>query len=1122
MTLSWFESPSGAALLEALLHTLWQGALAAALVALALWLLPGSRHGLRHAACLAGLLLVAAGWIATWAWLDEARAAGPATLPSPVPAAVSPDHPPAGTAPEFADRAAAAPPASAPFRMRNVLGSIWMLGVALGLARLAAALRAAGGLKRRAAPLGDPALLEAFETIRARLGIRARVLLMESAELAVPAVYGLLHPVVLLPSGLTERLSPDVLKAVLAHELAHLRRWDAWINLAQLALEALLFFNPFVWWISFLLRNEREACSDALAASLGSDETWYAAALADYAADLHARAFPPLLLGMGGTGPGWKDRMARLLFPAYRPGIRLGTAGLLLGLALLASGLWLLKSGSGFLARQWTGKERLAYVAALQKEFPPPAVLQEDAPEREGKLALTGRIVDALGNPVPQAGVVVNSNAPRSSYTACAQTGADGRYALEVPFGRIRLGVCKEAFAPVFAEIPVPADGNKAEAPDVVLPPGFSAALKIVDEAGSPLAGVPLSFRYSGPPDIGHGQATSDALGLAVFSHAASLPMAVDIVYPGYEQMRSREAKLQEQAPTTLVLRKAVPLRVRILSRKTGQAVPGAWVYLANSQSQTGGWSNVIPEQAPDPEKLLARGDGNGNALITTLSRDAVHGLLIGAPGHAAIARDGVITGTDALEVFLPEENRMDFEVVNAGGAAGPQGKLAVGWSQMLQFGNTSYATRGGLKEEPEVREGVARFSVVFPFAAETKLYLGSQEVGVEASPDGSGVRRIDLAALPSALKTETAAAEREVHVVFKTPDRSLSPEGTLHVDYIGSHNTWRQESVPIRGGLAAFRAPVGAKLEFKPTGLTGYGFAPGEEATCRVEPGSGPQPFTLACFPAGSLYGEVREANGDPARNILISVVQAARDSGKTLGVDVKNRSSGDDATYRFTATPLPLGETYQIIAYRNFTYAAGPAVRLTGEAPIARSDVVLPAGQRVVLTVTDESGHPIPGVKATFSLELEDARHGFSRDAFMTSGVGEIVLDALNFDIPGHYSLELSPPRGFQPRRILLEKGKPHQQAVLEKGEVLEGIAVDKKTGQPLANREVTARRDKYEPLTAGLVFRAEAPTGPDGHFRFSTLPEDDVTIWVEGARGAGTKSRAGQAGLRVEAGL
>lgn len=1120
MTLSWFESPAGAALLEALLHTLWQGALAAALVALALWLLPGSRHGLRHAACLAGLLLVAAGWIATWAWLDEARAAGPVPLPSPVPAPVSLSAAPAEPGPEFAGRPAAPPAAS--FRMRHVLGLIWLLGVALGLARLAAALRTAGGLKRRAAPLGDPALLEAFETIRTRLGIRARVLLMESAELAVPAVYGLLHPVVLLPSGLTERLAPDVLKAVLAHELAHLRRWDAWINLAQLALEALLFFNPFVWWISFLLRNEREACSDALAASLGSDETWYASALADYAADLHARAFPPLLLGMGGSGSGWRDRMARLLFPAYRPGIRLGTAGLLLGLALLASGLWLLKSGSGFLARQWTGRERMAYVAALQMEFPPPASAQEDAPEREGKLAVTGRIVDAQGNPVPQAGVVAHSSAPRRSYTGSAQTGADGRYALEVPFGRVRLGVCKEAFAPVFAEIQVPAAGSKAEVPDMVLPPGFSTALKIVDEAGHPLAGVPLSFYYSGPPNIGHGQAASDALGSAVFSHAASLPMAVDIVYPGYEQVRSREVKLQEQAPTTLALRKAVPLRVRILSRKTGQGVPGAWVYLANSQSQNGGWTNVIPEQAPEPEKLLARGDGNGNALLTTLPRDAVHGLLIGAPGHAAIALDGVITGTDPLEVFLPEENRMDFEVVNAGGEAGSQGKLTVGWSQMLQFGNTSYGTRGGLKEQPEVRDGVARFSAVFPFAAKTELYLGSQKVDLEASPAGSGVRRIDLAALPSALKTEAPAVERDVHAAFKTPDRSISPEGTLRVEYIDARNNWRQVSAPIRNGLAAFRAPVGAKLEFKPTGLIGYGFAPGEETTCLVEPGTGPQPFTLACFPAGLLYGEVREANGDPARNLLISVVQAGREPGRTLGVDVKNRSSGDDTTNRFTATPLPLGVTYQIIAYRNFTYAAGPAVRLTGEAPIARSDVVLPAGQRVAVAVTDESGRPVPGVKATFSLELENARHGFSRDAFTTSGEGEIVLDALNFDIPGRYSLELSPPRGFQPRRLALEKGKLRQQAVLERGKVLEGIAVDKKTGQPLANREVTARRDKYDPLNAGLVFRAEAPTGPDGRFRFSTLPEDNVTLWVEGALGTGTQSRAGQTGVRVEAGL
>ena len=83
--------------------------------------------------------------------------------------------------------------------------------------------------------------------------------------LRVPAVLGTIVPVVLLPLAVINEMPVAHLRMILAHELAHVRRHDYLVNLLQLLIEAVLFFNPAVWWLSRQVRIEREACCDALA-----------------------------------------------------------------------------------------------------------------------------------------------------------------------------------------------------------------------------------------------------------------------------------------------------------------------------------------------------------------------------------------------------------------------------------------------------------------------------------------------------------------------------------------------------------------------------------------------------------------------------------------------------------------------------------------------------------------------------------------------------------------------------------------------------------------------------------------------------------------------------------------
>jgi len=148
-----------------------------------------------------------------------------------------------------------------------VIYLVWALIAGIALLRVGIGLWQLRKLRRSCSVIDtatlDPALsttLQAFQPIR-------RVTLCQSDRLRVPTAIGFLKPVVVIPTWALHELSTAELNSILIHELAHLRRWDDWTNLAQQVLKALLFFHPAVWWIENKLALEREmACDDAVLA----------------------------------------------------------------------------------------------------------------------------------------------------------------------------------------------------------------------------------------------------------------------------------------------------------------------------------------------------------------------------------------------------------------------------------------------------------------------------------------------------------------------------------------------------------------------------------------------------------------------------------------------------------------------------------------------------------------------------------------------------------------------------------------------------------------------------------------------------------------------------------------
>jgi beta-lactamase regulating signal transducer with metallopeptidase domain len=191
---------------------------------------------------------------------------------------------------------------------------LWMLGVCVFAMRLAG-----GWIVARRLIVGERQSVSAetqaaADRLSRRMGIDRVVRVVQSSGVTVPMMVGWLKPIVLLPAAVLAGLAPAQIEALLAHELAHVRRHDYVVNLLQSVVETLLFYHPAVWWVSRHVRVEREHCCDDLAVAM-CDRLAYATALGDLAA-LSAPASPAL----AATGGPLVDRIRRIVEPSGHEG----------------------------------------------------------------------------------------------------------------------------------------------------------------------------------------------------------------------------------------------------------------------------------------------------------------------------------------------------------------------------------------------------------------------------------------------------------------------------------------------------------------------------------------------------------------------------------------------------------------------------------------------------------------------------------------------------------------------------------------------------------------------------------------------------------------------------------
>ena len=305
-----------------LIHSVWQGAIVVAATATLLALIPRASARLRYAVLCGAMLMHLTAPIVTAVVITQrgpARTdAGGLTLPTGAATLIPPST---STVTESSAATTQAQPSTSTRltaswktfgasveRLLPLLAMLWLVGVGVS------ALRRVGGwlmLRRliaRATPAAAP-VAERVASLARTMGIPRMVQVLVSTEVTGPFTSGWLRPVIVLPLSMLSGLDPIHVNAIVAHELAHIRRWDFVVAVLQSIVLTVLFHHPATWWLDRRLRIEREYCCDDLAVLASRDRVGYVRALAE----LESQRLGLPSLALAATDGSLQHRVARLL-----------------------------------------------------------------------------------------------------------------------------------------------------------------------------------------------------------------------------------------------------------------------------------------------------------------------------------------------------------------------------------------------------------------------------------------------------------------------------------------------------------------------------------------------------------------------------------------------------------------------------------------------------------------------------------------------------------------------------------------------------------------------------------------------------------------------------------------
>ena len=802
---------------SAILHSLWQGAVLGILTALVLRALQGSAANLRYAVACLGLAAFTLAWLTTAIGAANRIDTGqPAALPThfgPAPSdTVSPASASSSPAAEVTPNVAAAP---RPWTERleswaRAAVPLWFIGVLALSLRLGFGWLCVARIRRAANEPLTGLWPERVRAIAGRLRVSKPVRIAQSAIVQMPMLIGWVRPVILIPASVVSGLTIAQLEAVIAHELAHVRRHDYLANIVQTAAEILLFYHPACWWISKQIRAEREHACDDLAVSVCGDRLLYAEALADLETVRGETQVP----GLAATDGVLMRRIRRLVAATpVRRGLSPGWAAA--AVPLLAFGLILLSTN-------------VAGIAEADTQAPTSAA---DRSLASDEAVVRGQVSDVRsGRPVPNARVVLS----RGDRSGAASTNDEGRYEVSglVP-GDYSVDVRAEGYVPTrYGQREPTEPGSTVEVRGGRYTTGINVRLelagvvtgRVFDDRGEGLAGVEVELLADrllpgGTRAVGVGFAQTEAQGAfrindvlpgdyyvrAYVSPAvrpsrdASGQAYVSTFYPGVSRsdysQRLHVSSGQELFGIDFPLLSAPTRRVSgIVVDPSGDLVVGTRVYLnAIGLNSTSAVHDVsvdrdgrfeIPDVVPGDYHIEVHDPGTrtsrwvSTTRLVTVDDDVVNLELragIGARLNGTVVRD-----TSATRRLDPSGVMVVFEQRISGSGQGSVGVIARGANGAMRIGSD-----GAFSIESPGGMSAIRVSALPANWTVKAIRLDGDDITDRPVDFGQGTRKIEI-----------VLTDRVSIVRGTVMDRSGRPMGNVSVVLFADDPTlWEGES---------------------------------------------------------------------------------------------------------------------------------------------------------------------------------------------------------------------------------------------------------------------------------------------------------------------------------------
>jgi beta-lactamase regulating signal transducer with metallopeptidase domain len=969
---------------------------------------------------------------------------------------------------------------------------LWLTGFLVMCVRLVVQLLGSGRVQRTSHVVSDLTILTRIRELREKLGMERLVQVVSNATMVVPSAVGIFSPIILLPASMLSGFPPEQLRAILLHELAHIRRHDYLVDLLQQVAEALLFFNPAVWWINRQIRLEREACCDAIAVRASAAPKDYAAALTDFARHVYdlghhlQPAFP------GDRQPSTLlERIRRLLVAEYQPAVRVpwySFCSVLLCTGLVLFGAWRgTKFAVSMAAEILSPEQRMERIAQLQA-----AAGQEERTYTEAdNIKIEGQIRTADGAPLPDGlQLHIHVSNRHESFGSGPLPLENGHFQHEIRYGEVHLAAWgTKDYGPAFVGPLRTRPGGAITNLSLVLAKGFRGLIRVRDSKDQPLAGVELEGAYQFPTGTMPLRLFTDSNGEAITEHCIGAPMRWSANLNGFQNSVRADVRLRANEPLVWQLQPARVTSGQVVRRTDRKPVAGARISLLyRSGGSVSGDLNFAP--------ILARTDEHGMFELKALPDQATHIIAVEAAGFATQLVREVTAGQKPLLVELgPEifiEGRIEGDLSQLRRI--PESVIYVANPIHIDSSHTHNFNRTILVD---ITGETARFAVSNLWEGEVVITAGERTFGYNLKEP----KRDLVLHLPQTHGPADDVAIRDVIVQFRVPAGAPTVKGRLEVTRRSETNpnstrTW----VGIEENEARFTAPVKGWVSWSNKGLIGY-WTP-EHMGTQVPEGATPLVIEAQALAAGAIHGAIRDSDGSEIAGVMISVVEAQSAPGKppgSLGEIGKNSATPNDGPTRFVAQPLPLGGEYVLIAHRGNQFAASDVLAITTNEPIREIELRLVPGEELSGVVTDTTGTPLARVPVSLNYDTPYG-HSFGIAGFgnsegpVTDAHGRFSIKGLNGSLPGHYTLIVDQQRGFQGTKQEVDWGKSVR-ITLVSGEKLGGIVLNDLTANVVEGAEFYVLPEQFR--IGDTYVNADARSDSKGHFEFTRLAKREYKL-------------------------